>query len=124
MNTFFSGGFCFFSGDAEKDYSWAIERFNEPVLQNVLSQVFGDLPHILCLWHNQQNVLLRIKKTWRLADHSANSDGYRETLKTHNACMRDWMKAVNSNSAEGFRESWDYAEQQELFGYLEQYQLV
>jgi MULE transposase domain len=35
-NSFFSGAFCFLSGEAEEDDHWAIERFDEDIISNSL----------------------------------------------------------------------------------------
>ena len=87
-NKFYSAAFAFMSGESEEDFYWAIDQFkllirfdlqppkcfvtdNDKGMRkqrNALSQVLG-VPRILCFWHIQQNVLHRVKLTWRLADY-------------------------------------------------------
>jgi MULE transposase domain len=108
-NNFFSAAFCFMPGEGEEECTWAVEQFkhlvfydlaepeafitdNDKALRKALSQVFEGVPRILCSWHIQQNVLHRVKKTWRLADHTEGTEDYTKVKEMHEQCMKDWNK--------------------------------
>jgi hypothetical protein len=110
INTFFSAAFCFMPGEGEEECLWSVEQFknlvcndlkppeafitdNDKALRKALSQVFEGIPRLLCIWHIQQNVLYRIKRTWRLADYDEGSEDYTKMKEKHEQCMKDWNKA-------------------------------
>jgi hypothetical protein len=113
INTYFSAAFCFMSGEGEDDYMWSVEQFrdlirydlklpevfitdNDKSLRKALSQLFEGVPRLLCVWHIQQNVLYRVKKTWRLADYVEGSEDHMKMKEKHEQCMKDWNKASYS----------------------------
>ena len=72
LNTTFSIGFAFLSGEAELDYAWSLKEFSklyvidalpavvvsdaDASLAAALSHVSPGYRNLLCLWHNQKNV--------------------------------------------------------------------
>ena len=108
-NTYYSATFAFMSGESEEDFYWAIDQFkrlirfdlqrpkcfitdNDKGMRNALSQVF-DVPQMLCSWHIQQNVLHRVKLTWRLADYVEGSEERTKAKEQQDLCMKAWVKA-------------------------------
>lgn len=113
INSFFSAAFCFMPGEDEEEYMWCVEQFknlvcydlkppeafitdNDKALRNALSRVFEGIPRLLCIWHIQQNVLNRVKKTWRLADYAEDTEDRERVKEKHEQCMKDWSKVSYS----------------------------
>jgi hypothetical protein len=111
INTFYSAAFAFMSGESEDDYYWVINQFkrlvffdlqpprcfvtdNDKGMRRALSQVF-DVPQILCAWHIQQNVLYRVKQTWRLMDYPDGSEERLQLKEQQDLCMKAWVKACS-----------------------------
>jgi len=39
---------------------------NEDALRSALSNIYPDVPQLLCLWHVNKNVLINVQKTWHI----------------------------------------------------------
>jgi hypothetical protein len=80
IDTSFSAAFCFVPGKCADDYLWALQMFKFAMgnikprvivtdgdhgLKGACREVFPDVPQRLCLWNVNQNVLAKVKTTWK-----------------------------------------------------------
>ena len=89
-NTYFSSAFTFLSGEAEKNYVWAVKAYNRLVrhniklpnvvisdqckaLKNALSELLPSVPQILCRFHINDNIRHHMIEFFGLKNYVENS---------------------------------------------------
>ena len=109
-STFFIG-YVFLSDKTEESYQWALEKFqakcvaanipdhkvavtdNEQALKNTLKTVYPEAYNLLCIWHVNKNVLIRLKEEFE----------YQDDLE---ACLTDWNKVLYAPTVDNYKQKW------------------
>jgi hypothetical protein len=135
----FSIGFAFMTSEAEAEYQWVMAEFNklvygeqlkptvivtdnEGALLKALDNVYPDIPHLLCRWHAEKNVLTKAQEFWRVTNVSDEDRKVNEELR--DAFMRRWNECVRAKTKEAFEDLYmklknDYSHQSDLVAYLD-----
>ena len=135
----FSIGFGFLSAESEPQYTWMLEAYrqavlggdvepliiitdNEQALLNAMRTVYPRVPHLLCRWHNEKNVLQEAKKHWRIT--GVNKEEKDKNQKLLDEFMARWRAVVLATSKDEFESLYaklktDYPTQPALIEYLD-----
>src|SRR6266480_5810173 len=65
---------------------------NEQALLNAIRTVYPRVPHLLCRWHNEKNVLQEVKKYWRIT--SVNKEEKDKNQKLLNKFIARWRAVI------------------------------
>ena len=133
--------FAFLSGEAEEDYSWALERlrslyetckarFPSVVLtdrciacMNAVELIFPTARSLLCLWHANKAVVQRCKPAFSATDQAAAAEAALSSTSTSyqwNEFYQLWHSIVNSSSEQIFKERVSAFERKYAPDYVEQ----
>ncbi|KAM4055563.1 MULE transposase [Hirsutella rhossiliensis] len=114
----------FMSGETKEDYDWALSQFERLLCDNSIDQrprvtitdrdlalikalntnrLFHPLPHILCRWHINKNVLAKTKR--HFPPGLRNADGRVMRAPEFTAFIKDWNSLVRSPTKEEFKEN-------------------
>ena len=137
----FSISFALLSAENTFQYAWVLAAFkatvlgdnttpeviitdNEDALLNALQEVYTQMPHLLCRWHVEKNVLKKASEQWRVKQVS--DDERAANQKLLDTFMQRWTEVVLANSKDEFEELYsrlkvDYAGQEGLIKYLDAY---
>jgi hypothetical protein len=81
LDTHFSAAFCFLSSETEEDFTWAMKQFRDVMddktvpfwltdcqlaLKNGISMAYPGTKQMLCLWHINKNVKVKVQQYWPL----------------------------------------------------------
>jgi hypothetical protein len=125
-NKSFFAGSAFLPSEKVLDYEWVFEAIEEvydvlklpypktfvtdgdPHIATVLQRVFPGANHILCLWHINGNIQIRILPIIRRAfDRSDDIDLQAFIDEKWKAFKNDWMEAISATTEAEWDNRWD-----------------
>lgn len=147
IGTHYTAAFCFLPSERQNDYLWALERVrellyqpinytpkvflsdNEEALRSACSQIWPDIPRLLCLWHVNKNVQDRLQKHFKqaIAPFDPTEADKNEQRTTRNDFMSAWAYLNWAKTEIQYEERWadllnDYREFRPLIRYLKDIQ--
>ena len=109
FHTTFFIGYTFLSDETEESYQWALKKFqakcvaanipnykvavtdNEQALKNTLKTVYPEAHNLLCIWHINKNVLIRLKEEFE----------YQDNLEAY---LADWNKVLYAPTVDNYKQ--------------------